>query len=395
MNGSTADDRRFMLEALALAARPARRPWPNPPVGALVVRDGGIVGRGTHDGVGSPHAEAVALAEAGDRARGATLYCTLEPCNHQGRTPPCARSVIAAGVSRMVVAIRDPNPRVNGGGLEAARCAGIAVTLGVCADEALDLTWPFVASRAFERPFVWLKTAASLDGRFAPPDRPLGAGPVYLSGDEARLQVHRLRRWADVVLVGARTAAVDRPRLDSRLAEHDAACPPIDPMPAMATRQLAVEPPWRGRSHLVFVGPDARDETAEAVTASGGTVVSCTAGSDGIDPASIVECLSGMEKHCLLVEGGPSLAAAFLRAGLIDRWIHYTAPVVLGRGVGWPDWDRGTGAFSQIGTAPSRFTLTRANRCGRDVVAVWDRLPFDAVREELTAGFEHGGDVRI
>ncbi len=366
MDEPTSDDRRFMLEALALAARPARRPWPNPPVGAVVVRDGVLVGRGAHHGAGTPHAEAIALAEAGHRARGATLYCTLEPCNHEGRTPPCAPAVIAAGVSRLVVAMRDPNPRVAGGGLEVARCAGIEITLGVCEEDALDLVWPFVVTRAFERPFVCLKTAASLDGRFAPAGTAPGAGPVYLTSQEARRQAHELRRWFDVVVVGSRTAAIDRPRLDGRLATAGAACPPQDPIPAVMTGHLAELPPWPGRPHLALVGRGVPAAAVDAATAAGGTVIPCDQGPSGLEPASVVANLARLGKYCLLLEGGPSVAAAFLQAGLVDRWIRYTAPVVLGRGIGWPEWEQQGGGF----------TLTRAGGCGRDVVTVWDRVSF-------------------
>ena len=370
-----------MLEALALAARPARRPWPNPPVGALVVRDGAVVGRGVHNGAGEPHAEAAALAEAGERAKGATLYCTLEPCNHQGRTPPCAPAVVAAGVSRLVVSIVDPNPHVAGRGLEVARCAGLAVTLGVCAEEALDLAWPFVVTRAFERPFVWLKTAVSLDGRFAPEGMTPGKGAAYLTGASARHQVHVLRRWADVVLVGSRTAAVDRPRLDGRLAGPDAACPPEDPIPAVLSERLADLPPWAGRPHLAFAGPDAPELAAETVRAGKGTVIRCAAGPSGVEPSSVVARLASLGKHCLLVEGGPAVAASFLRAQLVDRWVHYTAPVLLGRGVGWPEWNEPPGA----GSEPDGLTLTRAAHCGGDAVAVWDRLSFRDACARLTS----------
>lgn len=381
MDAPTSDDHRFMREALALAARPARRPWPNPPVGAVVVRDGAIVGRGAHHGAGTPHAEVVALTEAGERARGATLYCTLEPCNHQGRTPPCAPAVVAAGVSRLVVSVADPNPHVAGRGMEAARCAGLAVTLGVCAEEALELVWPFVVTRAFERPFVWLKTAASLDGRFAPAGMTPGKGAVYLTSTSARRQVHVLRRWADVVLVGSKTAAVDRPRLDGRLAGANAACPPEDPIPAVLSDRLSGLPPWPERPHLAFIGPGAPAPAAEAVRARGGTVVRCAAAPSGVDPSSVVAGFAGLGKHCLLIEGGPAVAASFLRAGLVDRWIHYTAPVLLGRGVGWPEWDGAPGA----GREPDGLTLTRTSDCGGDVVTVWDRLRFAAVRSQLTA----------
>ena len=188
-------DGRWMDEALALARGAASRTWPNPPVGAVVVRDGVVVGRGAHEGAGTPHAEPIALAEAGDRARGATLYVTLEPCNHQGRTPPCAPAVAASGVTRVVVAMRDPNPAVIGGGCRHLRDRGIRVDCGLRAAAALDLVWPFVTTDNFARPYVELKTAHSLDGWFAP-DAVLreSDAPFYLTGEVARHDVHRRRR---------------------------------------------------------------------------------------------------------------------------------------------------------------------------------------------------------
>ncbi|MBK7702971.1 MAG: bifunctional diaminohydroxyphosphoribosylaminopyrimidine deaminase/5-amino-6-(5-phosphoribosylamino)uracil reductase RibD [bacterium] len=174
-------DTEFMAEAHRVAQRLPRRPWPNPPVGAVVVRDGEIVGRGAHHGPGADHAEIVALRESGDAARGATLYVTLEPCNHQGRTPPCAPRVAGSGVVRVVVGARDPNPQVAGGGLDLLRAAGIDVTLGVLGRGCLELIWPYVVTEAFSRPFVTLKTATTLDGRFAPPGAPAG-GPGLLHG---------------------------------------------------------------------------------------------------------------------------------------------------------------------------------------------------------------------
>ena len=388
MDRPTPAERAFMLEALRLAARPARRPWPNPPVGAVVVRGKEVVGRGAHHGAGTPHAEALALAEAGDRARGSTLYCTLEPCNHRGRTPPCAPAIVAAGVTRLVVAMRDPNPRVSGGGIEAARRAGLDVSVGLCAGEALDLAWPFVVTAAFDRPFVWLKTAASRDGFFAPAAMAPGTGPVYLTGEEARRDVHVLRRWADVVLVGARTAAADRPRLDGRLAGEDAPCPPEDPIPAVASTRLPDSTPWEGRAHLAFVGPSAPASAVRTVAAAGGTVVACAEGASGVEPSSVLDGVRRLGKHCLLVEGGPTLAAAFLRAGLVDRWLQYTAPEPLGSGVGWPgesetSTDRGHGGPCPLDLG---FTLTRTRACGRDRLDVWDRAPFEDACAALAAG---------
>jgi diaminohydroxyphosphoribosylaminopyrimidine deaminase/5-amino-6-(5-phosphoribosylamino)uracil reductase len=394
-----------MSEALRLAALVDRRPWPNPPVGAVVVRDGEVIGRGSHEGPGTAHAEALALREAGARARGATLYCTLEPCNHQGRTPPCTPDVVASGVARVVVAVRDPNPKVAGGGLEELLEAGIAVTLGVCADEALELIWPFVVTGAFGRPFVCLKTATSLDGRFAPAERAERA-PVYVTSEAARREVHVLRRWSDVVLVGGATFRADLPRLDTRMVTPEDACPSCDPIPAVATSRVGEEL-WAGRRHIVFIprlrsGQVPRPRSGQAFSSAGPTIVACDECNGGIDPASIVDQLTGLGVSTLLVEGGPRLAASWLEAGLVDRWVSYTAPVVLGSGPGWPDVRTAKNSVPTpiprvtdpshgtvigeigVGTEFLPWTLTRVARCGPDMKAVWDRVSFAAARDRLT-----------
>lgn len=196
----------------------------------------------------------MALDQAGPRAGGATLYCTLEPCNHEGRTPPCAPRVASSGIARLVVAITDPNPHVAGRGLDVVRDAGIEVTVGVAAEDALELVWPFVATAALERPFVVLKTATSLDGRFAAASRVACEGPNYLTGPEARRDVHRLRRWSDVVLVGRRTKQTDEPQLDGRLVTERDACPEAEPLPAYVDTHLTLTDGWPVRPHWVFAG---------------------------------------------------------------------------------------------------------------------------------------------
>jgi diaminohydroxyphosphoribosylaminopyrimidine deaminase / 5-amino-6-(5-phosphoribosylamino)uracil reductase len=376
-------DRRFMAEALDFAARIPRRPWPNPPVGALVVRDGVVVGRGAHHGAGTDHAEAVALREAGGLSRGATLYCTLEPCNHHGRTPPCAPAVAAAGIGRVVAAMRDPNPRVHGGGLLCLEATGVRVDVGLLAGEALDLVWPFVATRAFERPFVILKTAASIDGCLAPaPAQRVPGEPFYLTGVESRSDVHRLRRWCDVVLVGERTMAEDRPQLDGRLAGENAACPAADPVPAFVDTDGGLDAGWP-RPYWVFTGrpqaptganqaPGTTSCEARAAREQYRAVVPCDERDGRVEIESLVAGFAARGGHVLMVEGGPSLATAFLRAGLVDRWVSYTAPLVIGDGIRW-----GTG-LPEIG-----FHLTRVARSANDVKAVWDRLPFQATLQAV------------
>lgn len=379
----TPDDHRFMAEALQTASRVPRRPWPNPPVGALVVRSGRIVGRGAHHGPGEPHAEALALAAAGADAAGAVLYTTLEPCNHAGRMPPCAPLVASSGVSRVVVAVADPNPLVAGGGLERVHAAGINVTIGVLAEAALDLIWPFAATRAFARPYVLLKTATSLDGRFAPDAlrRDVPPAPTYLTGERARRDVHRLRRWSDLVLVGEGTVIADRPQLNGRMAAGDD-CPAADPVPAWADTDLSLDEAWPGSAAYVFVGRErARAADCARVSAQGVTVVRCRERDGHIAPESLVEEAARCAGPVIMVEGGPTLAASFLQAGLVDRWVQYTAPVLLGNGPGWPAFVPPSSRSSACG-----FELTRVERLGLDTKAVYDRVVFGDLLCELTVG---------
>jgi len=385
------DDARWMAEALALAARVPRRPWPNPPVGALIVRDGRVVGRGAHEGAGLPHAEALALDEAGEAARGATLYLTLEPCNHQGRTPPCAPRVAASGLARLVVAVADPNPTVPGGGLAVAQDAGLAITVGVGGERALELIWPFVATNAFERPYVLLKTAVSLDGRFTPGPAPAGAEPRpgYLTGLSARRDAHILRRWADIVLVGERTVAADRPQLNGRLVPDDADCPAAEPLAAYADSDLSFSGDWAQERFLVFSGEGAAPARRARVEAQGGVVVACAERAGHVAPESLLAEAFRFGGRAVMLEGGPRLAAAFLARGLVDRWVQYVAPVFSGAGVQWPEAEP---------HVAERLHLTSARPCGHDLRLVHDRLPFAQLLQELTAdtaaglGRRGGGD---
>lgn len=367
-------DAGHLRQALDLAARTPRRPWPNPPVGAVVVGGGEVLGVGAHHGAGTAHAERVALEAAGARARGATLYCTLEPCHHHGRTPPCTGAILAAGIARVVVGMRDPNP-VAAGGLEALQTAGIAVqvadaTLGAA---CLDLVWPFVASGAFARPYVELKTAVSLDARFAGPDDPAGR-PVYLTGEAARRRVHTRRRWADLVLVGAGTARQDRPRLDTRLVAADAPLPAAAPQAGVVAGRGTAPRLARDR-WLLFAPATAAGGAPAAAGAAGAEVVPCPAGAAGPEPAAVLAACQARGLHTVLLESGPRLALAFLAAGLVDRWCAWTAPRVLGGGPTWPD-----GAAA----APPAFHLTRTEAVGADLLAVYDRTDFATILATVT-----------
>lgn len=370
-------DAAFMGEALSLAASVPTRTWPNPPVGAVVVRDGRVIGRGAHRGPGTPHAETVALAEAGDRARGATLYVTLEPCNHAGRTPPCAPTVAASGVTRVVVAMRDPNPLVKGGGCRYLREHGLVVQIGAGAAAALELVWPFAVTQGFQRPFVELKSAVSLDGRFAPPARTRDrAAPVYLTGEPARRLAHQRRRWSDAVVIGEGTARADRPRLDGRLVDGLPGVPAAEPVAVCLDTDLS----WSGglgrAPFLVVAGENARrSPNLEAVAAAGGEVVFCREQDGRLDLRAALAALRARGLCALLFEGGPALSAALLAAGVVDRWRQFVAPVVLGDGVGW--------AAGPPPAAPS-FTLTRCEAVADDAMLVHDRVSFAALLDQVS-----------
>ncbi|MEN8007106.1 MAG: bifunctional diaminohydroxyphosphoribosylaminopyrimidine deaminase/5-amino-6-(5-phosphoribosylamino)uracil reductase RibD [Candidatus Krumholzibacteriota bacterium] len=372
-------DNCFMAEAVSLARGVESRTWPNPPVGAVVVRDGAVIGRGAHEGPGRPHAEPLALAEAGELARGATLYVTLEPCNHQGRTPPCAPAVATSGLSRVVVAMRDPNPTVSGGGCRYLRDRGLDVTCGVLADEALEMIWPFVATDNFTHAYVELKTALSLDGRFAPPpDSRRETAPVFLTGQAARRDVHRRRRRVDLVLVGEGTVRADNPRLDGRLAAADAEVPASEPMAGYVDTDLSWTGGFNRDQYLVFAGHGAREsENRERIEADGGEIVFCRETAGKVDPAGLCEAAVCRDLLTIMVEGGPRLAASFLRAGLVDRWVRYLAPTVLHDGVGWPG---GLG----IEGPQNNFSLTRQLRVGDDLQVIHDRRSFAAVLARVT-----------
>jgi diaminohydroxyphosphoribosylaminopyrimidine deaminase/5-amino-6-(5-phosphoribosylamino)uracil reductase len=373
-------DRCFMAEALDQARGVKCRTWPNPPVGAVVAKNGVIVGRGAHEGCGSSHAEQVALAEAGALARGATLYVTLEPCNHQGRTPPCAPAVVAAGISRVVVGIRDPNPTVTGGGCRYLRERGMVVSCGVLANEALDLIWPFVATDNFSHAYVELKTAQSLDGWYAPPaGSRTESVPVYLSGEPARLDVHCRRRRLDLVLVGEETVRADRPGLDGRLAAGRHDLPDCEPVPGYVDTDLSWAGGFQRDKYLVFAGTGARDSAHRAaIEADGGEILFCRETGGHVDPVALCEVAVCRDLLTIMVEGGPRLAASFLNTGMVDRWVRYLTPRVLANGVGWP-----AGEYRPRRRGPE-FSLTRHERLGEDLLVIHDRRNFADVLTQVT-----------
>jgi diaminohydroxyphosphoribosylaminopyrimidine deaminase/5-amino-6-(5-phosphoribosylamino)uracil reductase len=327
-----------MRRALRLAERGRGRVSPNPVVGAVIVKDGRVVGEGWHRGLGESHAEAMALARAGRRARGATLYVSLEPCAHAGRTPPCADAIVAAGIRRCVVATRDPHPIVDGRGLKRLRRAGIAIVLGPRAAEARAALGGYWLFHTRGRPRVTLKLAQSLDGRIAPDGGFAARGPGrWITGPAARRAVHRMRATADAVVIGAGTARADDPRLTARgVAGTRQPLRVVCDTRLELPRGLRLLRPPLARGTAVACALHAPASAARALEAAGVRVWRLPSRGAGVSPRALVTRLGREGCHEILVEGGARLATAFLAAGVVDRLALFTAPRLIGeRGLAW------------------------------------------------------------
>jgi diaminohydroxyphosphoribosylaminopyrimidine deaminase / 5-amino-6-(5-phosphoribosylamino)uracil reductase len=322
IHGITARDQSHMARALQLAARGLYTTDPNPRVGCLVVRDGTAIGEGWHVRAGEPHAEVLALREAGPRARGATAYVTLEPCSHTGRTPPCADALIAAGIGRVVCSTADPNPKVAGAGILRLQGAGIAVSMGALAAEARALNPGFFSRFERQRPYIRLKLAMSLDARTAA----ASGAREWISGEASRADVQILRARSSAVLTGAGTVRSDDPRLDVRL---DYGPWVRQPLRVLLDSTLSCAPNSRifesAGPTLVFAAEDTPRRTDEPHT-----IERVPRKGRGLDLNAVVERLTSREINELLVECGPRLAGAFLEADLVDELVLYVAPALLG-----------------------------------------------------------------
>ena len=358
----------MMRAALALARRSLGRTWPNPAVGCVIVKDGVIVGRGrTRDG-GRPHAEVDALDQAGDAARGATVYVTLEPCSHFGKSPPCADALIKAGVVRVMSAMEDPNPQVNGQGHARLRAAGIEVEVGAGAKEAAEINAGFLLQLRERRPLFHLKVASSLDGRIAT----ASGESKWITGAASRADGQRLRATHDAILVGANTVAADDPELTCRLPGLDGYSPVRIVLDSKARTspgsKLALTanetPVW-----LVCTG-HAPAKAREALQAKGVEVIEVASNAQGrVDIPAAARALGERRLTRVLIEGGGEVAAAFLKASLVDRVTSYQAGLLMG-------------ADSRSAVAPlglekldfaPRFTLISSRPLGGDVVETWHR----------------------
>jgi diaminohydroxyphosphoribosylaminopyrimidine deaminase/5-amino-6-(5-phosphoribosylamino)uracil reductase len=362
-------DARFMRRALDLAERGRGLTSPNPMVGAVVVSGETIVGEGFHEAAGGPHAEVAALAAAGACARGATLYVTLEPCVHHGRTPPCAPVVLAAGINRVVAALIDPNPLVGGRGLAALRAAGVEVTDGVLGAEAELQNRAFLTAMRLGRPHVTLKAAMTLDGRIAD----VYGESKWITGPAARAAAHRLRSQADAIVVGVETALRDDPALTVRLDRpwprepyrvvlDSAARTPVD------ARLIAGGTPARA---MIIIGNNADTARAAALRAAGATVVTVAERVGRVDLRGALAALAACEVRAVLVEGGGEVHGAFLDAGLVDRVVMFVAPRLVGGRTATPVIG---GAGSPLKGAP-RLTALEVTRVGDDLLIEGDVVP--------------------
>jgi diaminohydroxyphosphoribosylaminopyrimidine deaminase/5-amino-6-(5-phosphoribosylamino)uracil reductase len=326
MSEFTADDARHMARALELARRGLYTTDPNPRVGCVLVKGGKVIGEGWHLRAGEPHAEVHALAAAGEQARGATAYVSLEPCCHQGRTPPCTQALIAAGVARVVAAAPDPNPRVASQGVAELERAGIRIDVGLMRTETERLNPGFIARMTRGRPYVRIKLAASLDGRSA-----LASGESkWISGEAARADVQRLRARSSAILTGIGTVLADDPSLNVR--DLDIGRQPLrvvlDGHLSMRASARMLRLP--GRTLVVTAEDDS--DYAEPLLAAGAEVIVLRAGPGRVDLAGLMEDLAEREVNELLVEAGATVCGALLQADLVDELIVYLAPHLLGSG---------------------------------------------------------------
>jgi diaminohydroxyphosphoribosylaminopyrimidine deaminase/5-amino-6-(5-phosphoribosylamino)uracil reductase len=363
------EDLLHMRAALALARRGLGNAWPNPAVGCVLVKDGRVVGRGWTQPGGRPHAETEALRRARDAARGATAYVTLEPCSHHGRTPPCCEALAEAGIARVVMAMRDPDPRVNGRGLAMLRGAGIAVEEGLLEAEARALNAGFFRRIQAGMPLVTLKLASTLDGRIAT----ASGESRWITGEAARREVHALRARHDAILVGSGTVLADDPDLTCRI-------PGMERVPMLrvvADARLRTPPKARlvqsaGAAPVLVITAPGHPPAAQApFIAAGADIITAPAhAGGGLDLPSLLRALGRRGVTRVLAEGGAGLAAALLRQGLVDRLVWFHAPAVMG-GDGHPATQ---GLHLAALSAMPRFRRTALRAIGEDMLSEFERI---------------------
>jgi len=355
-------DERWMRLALSLGARGLGITWPNPAVGCVIVREGRVLGRGWTQAGGRPHAETMALAQAGAAASGATAYVTLEPCAHTGKTPPCANALIAAGVGRVVAALRDPDPRVAGKGFDMLRAAGIDLRVGVLENEARAVNIGFLTRITKNRPAITLKLANSLDAKIATHT----GESQWITGPQARAYVHMLRATHDAVMVGSGTSIADDPNLNVRLKGLETRHPvriiidsnlatPVDSNLGRTAKDLPV---WL--CHKAGAPTNAWQET-------GARLIPCAAEAQHLSLEDALAKIAGLGITRIFCEGGGRLAASLIRLGFVDRLITLTAGLAIGAD--------GIANLASLGVErldqASRFKLVSNRRVGDDLMAEW------------------------
>ncbi|MEE4358789.1 MAG: bifunctional diaminohydroxyphosphoribosylaminopyrimidine deaminase/5-amino-6-(5-phosphoribosylamino)uracil reductase RibD [Desulfococcaceae bacterium] len=353
----------FMRYALELAEKGRGNTSPNPMVGAVLVKNGSISGRGYHGFVGGPHAEVNAINDAGENAKGADLYVTLEPCNHQGRTPPCTHKILESGIRRVFVAMNDPNPDVTGGGNAFLKEKGIPVVSGICEKEARIQNEVFVKYMRTKKPFVLLKCAATLDGYIATRT----GDAKWVSGEQSRAYVHELRHWLDGIMVGIGTVKSDNPSLTTRLEGKKG----LDPTRIILDSQLSVSPDAKifhqdsDAGNIIVCGDNVPRDRKKMISDLGARVITLPLKDGRTDPEQLMIRLGDMGITGLLIEGGSRVIASALKARIVDKIMFFYAPKILGGDDGFPIC-RGAGPERMAGSIPLRDMNIR--RFGEDVM---------------------------
>ncbi len=324
----SATDRRFMEHALALASKARGRTSPNPLVGAVIVRDGEIVGEGYHRKAGDAHAEIHALNQAKKLAEGATMYVTLEPCCHWGRTPPCTESVIHAKLANLFVAMKDPNPQVAGNGIRQLEAAGIPVQVGICEEESRQLNEVFIKYITTQRPFVILKSAISLDGKIAT----ASGESQWITSEASRLKGHQVRAQVDAILVGVGTVLQDNPALTARLPEKQNEDPTRVVVDSHGRTPLGAKVfnPDSNAGTLIAVTENAPLAKIEALKSAGADVLIIEEKEGRVCLSALMQALGRREITSVLIEGGGEINAAALQAGIVDKLMFFVAPKLIG-----------------------------------------------------------------
>jgi diaminohydroxyphosphoribosylaminopyrimidine deaminase/5-amino-6-(5-phosphoribosylamino)uracil reductase len=331
-------DEHFMKMALDLAKKGEGFTAPNPMVGAIIVKEGRVVGKGYHHAAGKAHAEVNAIDDAGDLARGATLYVTLEPCNHTGRTPPCTEKILSAGIKRVVVAMHDPNPDVEGGGINYLTQRGITVKTGVCEKQAERLNEVFIKYVKTNRPFTIIKCAATLDGRIATRT----GDSRWVTGEESRKFVHRIRHAVDAIMVGINTVEKDDPSLTTRLENLTGGLKGLDPVRIVLDTHLKIFEDAKlfrldsDSDTIIITGPSVPEDKKGRIKQLGAKIIESPVKDGLIDLDMLMDRLGELGITSLLIEGGSRVIASALSAGIVEKIFFFFAPKILGGDDGVP-----------------------------------------------------------